>query len=63
MAARSVQITLQNRINSDFVLTKVENHLDHGVWSHEPPDIVGKEAHWGSESSGVLTGTAGGSDL
>jgi hypothetical protein len=59
MPSRSVQINLQNKINSDFALTKVEDHLDHGIWSHEPPDFVGKEAQWGSESDGVLTGTAG----
>src|SRR5215831_649745 len=59
MAARSTRVILINRTRSDVALVKTGDHLDHGIWSDKPPDFVGNKAEWGSESSGILTGTEG----
>lgn len=63
MAARSTHVIFENRTGWERALEKTRDHLDHGVWSDSPPDLVGDSAEWRSESSGVLTGTEGSVDF
>ncbi len=61
MAARSTDVVFHNQ--TDFALVKVEDGLDHGIWTDpwQPPGVIGPHAdgEWRSESDGVLTGTEG----
>ena len=59
MAARSVSVTFTNK--TTVALVRSNGHLDHGVWSTEPPlrIEVGQTVGWESESDGVATGTEG----
>lgn len=60
-AARSVKVTLINV--SPFHLVKVGEGLSHGIWMKEEssPNIIspGETVVFGSESSGLFTGTEG----
>ena len=61
MAARSTDVVLHN--HTDFALVKIEDSLDHGIWTDpwQPPGVIGahSDGEWRSESDGVLTGTEG----
>jgi hypothetical protein len=43
----------------EAALAKVSDHLDHGIWTTRPPELVGDAAEWGSESEGFGAGTEG----
>ncbi|MFE4971390.1 endonuclease/exonuclease/phosphatase family protein [Kitasatospora sp. NPDC056651] len=57
MAARSTGVIFSNRTGCD--LTLEWRGLLHGIWTASPPDRISREqgASWGSESSGIATGT------
>ncbi|MFD3662791.1 GDSL-type esterase/lipase family protein [Streptomyces sp. NPDC058659] len=58
-AARSIGVSFVNLTGCDLTL---EWHaLPHGIWTATPPDLISREqgAAWGSESSGLATGTEG----
>ncbi len=57
MAARSVRVIFENRAHVNLALQ--EAHLDGGIWTDQPPQLIGNAAEWASESSGVATGTEG----
>jgi len=59
MAARTVDVLLDNRMVNNWALELVDKTLDHGIWSVKPPDFVGDSASWASESNGFMTGTEG----
>ncbi|MFD2641885.1 hypothetical protein [Pseudomonas japonica] len=60
-AARSVKVTFVN--SSPFNLIKAKSGLSHGIWMDDmqPPEVIepGQTVAWGSESSGIATGTEG----
>jgi hypothetical protein len=58
MAARSTHVTVINRAGR-LNLVKLKQELDHGVWSSEPPALIGNLGTWMSESDGFATGTEG----
>jgi hypothetical protein len=58
MAARSTLVRLENTAGT-LNLRLTSRSLDHGIWTKEPPDLIGDRGHWESESSGFLTGTEG----
>jgi hypothetical protein len=68
MAIRTFRVMLTNK--TEFPLKKLEDHLDHGEWTHPwyPPDTIapGQTLGWQSESGGdipivgnIATGTEG----
>ncbi|PWC26508.1 aegerolysin family protein [Teichococcus aestuarii] len=63
MAARSIRLTIRNRSDSQFVLSGAS--LDHGIWSPGQAPQQGAllletdQMVLASESSGLMTGTAG----
>ncbi len=59
MAARSTTVIFVNNTNRG--LRKVSEGLPHGEWTNEPPNdiLAHSQVVWGSESSGVFTGTEG----
>ena len=57
VAARSTFVTLDN--TTRFNLARTALGLDHGEWIDQPPQIIGNQGTWKSESNGLLTGTEG----
>ena len=58
MAVRSTHVTLENR-GGTLNLRRTAMELDHGVFTDEPPLLIGNRGEWESESSGIATGTEG----
>ncbi|MFJ8476394.1 aegerolysin family protein [Kitasatospora sp. NPDC094011] len=60
-AARSTGVSFHNRTGCDLTLDQLSLQLPHGVWTAAPPKLIGRDqgAGWGSESSGLLSGTEG----
>jgi hypothetical protein len=58
-AARSTSLTLNSYV--DCLLARSDMRLVRGIWTKEPPLVVGRwgRGDWGSESNLILSGTEG----
>lgn len=58
MATRSTHVTLDN-LAGRRNLRRTAHSLDHGEWTTQPPQLIGNQGTWESESDGFATGTEG----